>query len=84
MAISIASTKGSEAPNWADFYINNRDDNGPFQAMFGQTFQSSAERTVQHLGDSNALTAETILGSSNGNTSKGGNSYYNNIPVFLL
>ena len=66
MAISIASTEGSEAPNWADFYINNRDDNGPFQAMFSQTFQSTAERTAQHLGDSNAFT-ETIVGSSNGN-----------------
>ena len=66
MAISIASSEGSEAPNWADFYINNRNDNGPYQVMFSQTFQSAAERTAFHLGNSIGLT-ETIVGSANGN-----------------
>ena len=66
MAISIASTEGPDAPNWADFYINNRNNNGPYQAMFSQTFQSTAKRTAFHLGASSGST-ETIVGSANGN-----------------
>ena len=64
MALSISSEStpsSTNAPNWVDYYVKNRNDGGPIQALFNQTLQTVAQRTSEHLGNTNALT-ETIVG----------------------
>ena len=55
-----------EALNWVNFYVNNRNDGGPIQALFGQNLQTMSEITAGHLNKSGALT-ETIVGPAHGN-----------------
>ena len=69
MALSISSEStpsSTDAPNWVDYYVKNRNDGGPIQALFNQTLQTVAQRTSEHLGNTNALT-ETIVGSASAN-----------------
>ena len=39
MALSNSSphTSTADAPNWVDYYVKNRNDGGPIQALFNQT-----------------------------------------------
>ena len=67
MALSVSSsTEPAGTLDWVDFYIKNRNDNGPIQALFAEDLQTMAQKTVGHLNDSNALT-EYIVGSAFGN-----------------
>ena len=72
MALSVSSstsgTSSAAGPTkcWVDFYVKNKDDKGPIQALFTLTHRDLAQRTKCHLADPNELT-ETIVGSSHGN-----------------
>ena len=67
MALSVSSsTSAPDAANWVDFYVKNRNDNGPIQALFSQNLLAMAQKTSSHLRDANALT-ETVVGSAHGN-----------------
>ena len=67
MALSVSSSMSSpDAPDWIDFYLKNRNDGGPIQALFSQNLVTMSQITAGHLNDTGALT-ETIVGSAHGN-----------------
>ena len=68
MALSVSSSTstGEVMNNWMDFYVKDRNDNGPIQNLFGQNLEAIGRITLGHLNDTNALT-ETIVGTSCGN-----------------
>ena len=65
MALSISSDSSptTDAPNWVDYYVKNRNDGGPIQTLFNQTLQTVDQRSTEHLGNTNTIT-ETIVGSA--------------------
>ena len=66
MALSVSSsTSAPDALNWVDFYVKNRNDGGPIQALFSQNLLIMSQITVGHLNDTGALT-ETIVGATHG------------------
>ena len=71
MALSVSSstsgTSSASGPTkcWVDYYVKNKDDKGPIQALFTQSHRDLAQRTANHLGSPNEL-METIVGSSHG------------------
>ena len=73
MALSVNSetsatsaTSAEAAKCWVDYYLRNRNDKGPIEALFAQNHRTLAQRTASHLNNTNELT-ETIVGSSFGN-----------------
>ena len=63
----MVNIAGNTAMNkWTDFYARNRDDGGPFQALFETNGAAMARKTEGHLNNAAKLT-ETITGSDYGN-----------------
>jgi hypothetical protein len=57
---------GAATNKWTDFYARNRNDGGPFQALFETNVAAMARKTEGHLNNAAKLT-ETITGSDYGN-----------------